>query len=95
MKIYGIDFTDARDAVDYITYYLNLGESLVLEELLEGTEFSLQSITNGEILFHSQPIMDFKRVGEGNTGDNTGSMGCVCYKNGLLPGITRQRCITS
>ena len=90
VKIYGIDFTDARDAVDYITYYLNLGESLVLEELLEGTEFSLQSITNGEILFHSQPIMDFKREGEGNTGANTGSMGCVCYRNGLLPGITKK-----
>lgn len=87
VKIYGIDFTDSRDAVDYITHYLKLGESLVLEELLEGTEFSFQSITNGKILYHSQPIMDFKRVGEGNTGANTGSMGCVCYKNGLLPGI--------
>ena len=87
VKIYGIDFLEINEAVEYINYYLNKKESLVLEELLEGTEFSFQSVTNGENVIHSQPIMDFKRVGEGNTGDNTGSMGCVCYRNGLLPGI--------
>ena len=87
VKIYGIDFNDINDAMDYINFYINKRESLVLEEFLEGIEFSFQSVTNGESLIHSQPIMDFKRVGEGNTGVNTGSMGCVCYRNGLLPGI--------
>ena len=38
--------------------------AVVLEEFLEGTEFSLQSVTT-ENPVYSQPIMDFKRVGEG------------------------------
>ncbi len=70
--------------MEYINLYIRNRESVVLEEFLEGTEFSYQSVTNGTSIIHSQPIMDFKRVGEGNTGANTGSMGCVCYRNGLL-----------
>ena len=87
VKIFKIDFNDINDAIEYVSYYIQRGEAVVLEEFLEGTEFSFQSVTNGKSIIHSQPIMDFKRVGEGNTGANTGSMGCVCYRNGLLPGI--------
>ena len=87
VKIYTIDYDDINDAMEYINLYIRNRESVVLEEFLEGTEFSYQSETNGTSIIHSQPIMDFKRVGEGNTGANTGSMGCVCYRNGLLPGI--------
>ncbi len=42
----------------------NEAKFVVLEEFLEGTEFSFQSVTNGKSIIHS--IMDFKRVGEGN-----------------------------
>ena len=89
VKIYGVDFTEISEALEYIQYFLDNKESVLLEEKLVGDEFSFQSITNGDSCCHGNPIMDFKRLNEGNTGENTGSMGCVSYKNGLLPTINK------
>ena len=50
---------------------------VVLEEKLEGEEFSFISLTDGNTILHSFPIRDFKRLNNGNTGPNTGSMGCI------------------
>lgn len=89
VKIYGVDFKEISEALEYIQYFLDNKESVILEEKLVGDEFSFQSITNGDSCCHGNPIMDFKRLNEGNTGENTGSMGCVSYKNGLLPTINK------
>lgn len=53
------------------------GEKVVLEEFLEGIEYSVFVVTDG-IRWKMLPIAkDYKRVGEGNTGKNTGGMGAV------------------
>jgi phosphoribosylamine--glycine ligase len=51
------------------------GDSLVIEELLEGPEVSLFAVTDGREAFALAPAQDFKRVGDGDTGPNTGGMG--------------------
>lgn len=48
---------------------------VVVEEYLDGPEVSLFAITDGETALPLQPAQDFKRVGEGDTGPNTGGMG--------------------
>jgi phosphoribosylamine--glycine ligase len=52
-----------------------LGEELLIEELLEGEEVSLFVLTNGHHAVPLAPAQDFKRVGDGDTGANTGGMG--------------------
>ena len=52
-----------------------LGGEPVIEELLEGQEVSLFAITDGREAIPLAPAQDFKRVGEGDTGPNTGGMG--------------------
>jgi phosphoribosylamine---glycine ligase len=52
-----------------------LGEELVVEELLEGEELSLFVLTDGHETIPLAPAQDFKRVGDGDTGPNTGGMG--------------------
>ncbi|MEK7284657.1 MAG: hypothetical protein AAB114_02215, partial [Chloroflexota bacterium] len=49
--------------------------SVVLEEVLEGEEASLQTLVDGETVVALPPARDHKRVGEGDTGPNTGGMG--------------------
>ncbi|HJV20248.1 MAG TPA: phosphoribosylamine--glycine ligase [Sediminibacterium sp.] len=52
-------------------------EKVVIEEFLSGIEVSVFVLTNGtdyQIIGHAK---DYKRVGEGDTGPNTGGMGCV------------------
>jgi phosphoribosylamine---glycine ligase len=48
---------------------------VVIEEYLTGPEVSLFVITDGEAALPLLPAQDFKRVGDGDTGPNTGGMG--------------------
>jgi len=52
-----------------------LGGDVLVEELLEGEEVSLFAITDGTRAVALAPSQDFKRVGDGDTGPNTGGMG--------------------
>ena len=48
---------------------------VVIEEFLEGEELSLLAICDGERAIPLAPAQDYKRIGEGDTGPNTGGMG--------------------
>ena len=48
---------------------------VVVEEYLDGPEVSLFAVTDGRTVRPLQPAQDFKRVGDGDTGPNTGGMG--------------------
>jgi phosphoribosylamine--glycine ligase len=52
-----------------------LGESFVVEELLEGEEVSLFALTDGVEALPLAPAQDFKRLRDGDEGPNTGGMG--------------------
>jgi phosphoribosylamine---glycine ligase len=52
-----------------------LGGELLIEELLEGEEVSLFVLSDGHAAMPLAPAQDFKRVGDGDTGPNTGGMG--------------------
>ena len=48
---------------------------VLLEELLEGEEASLQALVDGEVVVALPPARDHKRAHDGDTGPNTGGMG--------------------
>ncbi len=48
---------------------------MLLESFLDGPEVSLFCVVDGETVVPLLPAQDFKRVGEGDTGPNTGGMG--------------------
>jgi phosphoribosylamine---glycine ligase len=52
-----------------------LGGDVLVAQLLEGEEVSLFAITDGTRAVALAPSQDFKRVGDGDTGPNTGGMG--------------------
>ncbi len=53
------------------------GDKVVIEEFLEGIEMSLFVLTDGRSYKILPEAKDYKRIGEGDTGSNTGGMGSV------------------
>ncbi len=51
------------------------GDVVLVEEFLDGPEVSLIAFTDGKQVIPLAPAQDYKRVGDGDTGPNTGGMG--------------------
>ena len=60
-----------------------LGQPLLIEELLEGEEVSLFALADGSSAVGLAPARDYKRIGDGNTGPNTGGMGAYSPVGGI------------
>jgi len=71
----GVLVTDDRaSALSHAEHYLQHGDVLV-EEFLDGQEVSLFFLSDGHDVVPLAPAQDYKRVGDGDTGPNTGGMG--------------------
>jgi phosphoribosylamine--glycine ligase len=62
------------------------GARVLVEEFLAGEELSLLALCDGERAIPMAPAQDFKRIGEGDTGPNTGGMGSYSPVPGIDPG---------
>ena len=67
--------SDRDDALAHARSCIEAGSVVVIEEFLDGPEVSLFAITDGTTILALQPAQDFKRLGDGDTGPNTGGMG--------------------
>jgi phosphoribosylamine---glycine ligase len=63
---------------------------VVIEEYLDGPEVSLFCLTDGTSVVPLVPAQDFKRVGDGDTGPNTGGMGAYAPLPWLPAGFTEE-----
>ena len=87
VKVSGEHLKTVDDGVDYCIDVLKTHPAVVVEEKLEGEEFSLQCITDGTTVKATPPVQDHKRAYVGDKGPNTGGMGSYSCENHLLPFI--------
>jgi phosphoribosylamine--glycine ligase len=66
------------------------GAEVVIEEFLEGEEASFFAICDGERAVSFATAQDHKRVGDGDTGPNTGGMGAYSPASVVTPDIERR-----
>lgn len=84
------DRKEAEEAVDSIFsgQFGDAGNTLVIEEFLDGEEASFFALCDGKIAIEFGAAQDHKRVGDGDTGPNTGGMGTYSP----APVMTRALC---
>ena len=68
----------------------NAGQTVVIEEFLEGQEASLFALVDGQNVLEFGTAQDHKAVGEGDTGPNTGGMGAYAPAPCMTPALTER-----
>ena len=63
------------------------GRTVVIEEFMHGEELSLFALCDGETVLPLLPAQDHKRIGEGDTGPNTGGMGAYAPVSLATPAL--------
>ncbi|MGH2986334.1 MAG: phosphoribosylamine--glycine ligase [Solirubrobacterales bacterium] len=80
--------SEARTAVETFFVEQRFGATeVVLEEYLDGEELSLLALCDGENVLPLAPAQDYKRIGDGDVGPNTGGMGSYSP----VPGFDAER----
>ncbi|MCC6426387.1 MAG: phosphoribosylamine--glycine ligase [Phycisphaerales bacterium] len=70
--------TRAIDDIMVRRVFGDAGATVILEERMSGPEVSVLAITDGRNILILPPCQDHKRLGDGDTGPNTGGMGAFC-----------------
>ena len=90
VKVQGDHFKTKEEALEYCKEVLKEHASVIVDEKLEGEEFSLQCLTDGKTVVATPPVQDHKRRFVDDKGPNTGGMGSYSDADHLLPFITQK-----
>ncbi len=85
-----VAFTDEEADIAVAAIFEKPGGEAVIEEFLEGEEASLFVLTDGANLMPFGSAQDHKRVGDGDTGPNTGGMGAYSPARVLTAALEQQ-----
>ena len=88
--VQGDHFKSEGEGLVYARHVLESHPAVVIEEKLEGEEFSLQCLTDGKTVLATPPVQDHKRAFDDDLGPNTGGMGSYSDANHLLPFLTKE-----
>jgi phosphoribosylamine--glycine ligase len=91
VKVFGDHFKSMAEGIDYCEEVLSHSTGgLLIEEKLDGEEFSLQSFCDGTHITHSPLVQDHKRAFEGDAGPNTGGVGAYSFSDHSLPFLSAE-----
>ena len=88
VKVCGDHLLSQADSLAFCRELAMMGHPFIVEEKIEGEEFSLLSFCDGKSLRHMPAVQDHKRAYNGDTGPNTGGMGTYSASDHKLPFLT-------
>lgn len=87
VKVAGDHLHSVEEALDFCE---SINGPFVIEEKLQGQEFSLLSFSDGNTLAHMPVVQDHKRLLADDHGPNTGGMGTITFANHRLPFLNKE-----
>jgi phosphoribosylamine--glycine ligase len=85
VKVCGDHLLTFEDSIAFCRELIGVGHRFVIEEKIEGEEFSLMSFCDGVTLRHMPAVQDHKRAFDCDRGPNTGGMGTYSDADHQLP----------
>jgi len=90
VMVYGDHLFSKIDIMNYCQELTDKRSPFILEEKLDGEEFTLQAFVDGKNVVGTPLVQDHKRAYEDDKGPNTGGMGSYSMENHLMPFITEE-----
>lgn len=90
VMVYGDHLNSKQDILDYCQDLVEKKSPYIIEENLDGEEFTLQTFVDGTNVVPTPLVQDHKRAYENDEGPNTGGMGSYSMANHLMPFITQE-----
>ena len=90
VRVYGDHLFSKQDILEYCQDLIDQKASFLLEEKVEGEEFTLQTFVDGKRVIATPLVQDHKRAYEDDTGPNTGGMGSYSMEDHLMPFISQE-----
>ncbi len=85
VKVGGIHFKGKQEGYDYAKSCLESDGSVIVQDKVEGREFTVMALTDGENIVVTPITFDYPYRFDEDKGPGTGGMGCLSFENGLLP----------
>lgn len=88
VKVYGDHLHSIEDIMQYCKEIIDSNSRVIIEEKLEGEEFTYICFVDGTHVVGTPIVQDNKRAYNGDEGPNTGGMGSYSMNNHLMPFLT-------
>jgi phosphoribosylamine--glycine ligase len=90
VKVFGKQLLTLDEALDYAKLVLEKDGKILVEEKVEGEEFSLMVFTDGQKIIPMPLVQDYKYAYDGDVGPMTGGMGSFSQADHALPFVSQQ-----
>ena len=85
VKVGSIHFKGKQEGYEYAKSCLELDGSVIVQDKVEGREFTVMALTDGKNIVVTPTTFDYPYRFDEDKGPGTGGMGCLSFENGLLP----------
>ncbi|MHA1791649.1 MAG: phosphoribosylamine--glycine ligase [Promethearchaeota archaeon] len=89
VKVFGEHLHSKDDVLNYCQEIVDRNGRVIIEEKLDGEEFTLQTFVDGSHIVGTPLVQDHKRAFENDEGPNTGGMGSYSMADHLMPFIDK------
>lgn len=85
VKVGGIHFKGKKEGFEYAKSCLEISGNVIIQDKIEGREFTVMALTDGENIVVTPTTFDYPYRFDKDKGPGTGGMGCLSFKDGMLP----------
>ena len=90
VKVGGIHFKGKEEGFEYAKSCLETSGNVIIQDKIEGREFTVMALTDGENIVVTPITFDYPYRFDEDKGPGTGGMGCLSFKDGMLPFLEKK-----